>query len=850
MTGTIDRLKDLSPVQRKALAAMLARKGIDVHARLPIPRIGRDEPPALSHAQQRLWFLWLMEPESPAYNVPGAIRVRGPLDTSLLERTLRLLVRRHEALRTTFAEVGDRAVQVIHADLPPDIRHLDLRALPPAEREARGRASAVEEALAPFDLRGGPLLRVRLLRMAGDEHLLLITLHHIVADGWSVDIFLKEFAAIYDALREGAEPSLPALPIQYADYAAWQRGWLEAGERDRQLAYWRDRLGEEHPLLALPLDHPRPAVLGAAGGSVAFHLGAARSRGLKSLAQARGVTPFVLLLAAFKLLLMRYSGQSDLRVGVPVANRGRMETEGVVGFFVNTLVLRSRLDGRQRFGELLEEVKSASLAAQAHQDLPFETLVEVLQPERSLSHNPLFQVKFNYGFDTSVLPSPAGLRMTQEPGEFLGAHFDLALDVADSPEGLHGSMTYARDLFEPDSIRAMADAYQALLDDILRRPDAALWQLGPAVPPACLEGERIPPAWGVLAAWDDRLAGDPEGCALRDERGAYSAAELEAAANRLAQALRMRGVGRGGRVLLCLERSCLWVVGLLGVLKAGAAYVPVEPGLPAERLRRIAERSGARCVLSAGVSLAAAGSAGVEVIDLEDPALSALPDAPPPGRPGAADGAYLIYTSGSTGEPKGVLVGHGALDNYVRGLLARLSPAPGAGMAMVSTVGADLGHTVLFGALCGGVTLHLPGDECVRDPDRFAAYMARHEVGVLKIVPSHLRGLMQAARPGDVLPARLLVLGGEACDWELVERVRALRPGCRIVNHYGPTETTVGVLTFEAGERLADGPTVPLGRPLPNARVRVLGPDLEPVPVNAAGELYIGGGGGGRRRFP
>ncbi|MBK1842353.1 amino acid adenylation domain-containing protein, partial [Azospirillum sp. YIM B02556] len=839
-TSPVLSLDGLSRSRRRALAAVLAAKGIDVHTRFPIPRADRSEPLPLSFAQQRLWFLWRMDPGGAAYNVPGAIRVTGPLDPALLEAAFTHLTERHEALRTSFAERDGQPVQVVHPHLAPVLVRIDLSDLAPAEREARARDLAREEALAPFDLGTGPLLRLTLVRLADDDHLLLVTLHHIVADGWSVERFLAEFARSYDALRAGRQPDLPALPIQYADYAQWQRDWLEAGERDRQLAYWRDRLGTDHPVLSLPLDRPRPAVLGAHGGTVGFRLGAQRSRALKALAQARGVTPFVLLLAAFKLLLMKHSGETDLRVGVPFANRNRVETEGVVGFFVNTLVLRSRLDSREGFGTLLARLRETALEAQAHQDLPFEQLVEALQPERSLSHNPLFQVKFNYGFDTSTLPAPEGLRFAPEPTEFLGAHFDLALDIADAQDELHGSMTYARDLFDAPGVEGLVADYSSLLDAVLAQPDAPLWRLGPQGSAPCAEaGDWRDPAPGVLELWQARVAAEPEAVAVCDSGRTLTVRALDGLANRLANALRETGLRPGDRVLLCFERSCGLVAALLGVMKAGAAYVPLDPSQPAERLRRLALSSGARCVVAAGPTLSAAGATGLPCLDLDGPEIAGRPDRFDGPVPAEALPAYVIYTSGSTGEPKGVLVSHGALGSYLRGVLERLAVPKGSAMAMVSTVAADLGHTVLFGALCHGGALHLADDATARDPDRFATWMAGCGAGVLKIVPSHLRGLLHAGRAADVLPRDLLVLGGEACDGGLVEQVRGLRPGLRVLNHYGPTETTVGVLAHEVPAAIP--PLVPLGRPLANVRARVLDADLEPVPAGAVGELYIGG---------
>ncbi|WP_377806053.1 amino acid adenylation domain-containing protein [Azospirillum sp. A29] len=833
-------LDGLSRSQRRALAAVLAAKGIDIHTRFPIPRADRSQPLPLSYAQQRLWFLWRMDPGGAAYNIPGAIRVTGPLDPALLEAAFAHLADRHEALRTIFAEREGQPVQIIHPRLAPVLASIDLSALAPADREARARDLARGEALAPFDLGNGPLMRLTLVRLAAEEHLLLVTLHHIVADGWSVERFLAEFARSYDALRAGRQPDLPALPIQYADYAQWQRDWLEAGERDRQLAYWRGRLGTEHPVLPLPLDRLRPAVLGAHGGTVAFRLGAERSRALKALAQARGVTPFVLLLATFKLLLMKHSGETDLRVGVPFANRNRIETEGVVGFFVNTLVLRSGLDSRESFGTLLARLRDTALEAQAHQDLPFEQLVEALQPERSLSHNPLFQVKFNYGFDTSTLPAPEGLRLAPEPNEFLGAHFDLALDIADAPDELHGSMTYARDLFEAASVEGLVADYCGLLDAVLRQPDAPLWRLRPSgSAPAGESGGWRDPAPGVLELWNARVEADPEAVAVCGGERTLTVRALDGLANRLANALREAGIGPGDRVLLGFERSCGLIAALLGVMKAGAAYVPLDPSQPAERLRRLALSSGARCAVAAGTTLAAAGATGLSCLDLDGPHVASQPAGFDGPVPAVALPAYVIYTSGSTGEPKGVVVSHGALGSYLRGVLERLAVPKGTSMAMISTVAADLGHTVLFGALCHGGALHLADDATARDPDRFAAWMAGCGAGVLKIVPSHLRGLLHAARAADVLPRDLLVLGGEACDGGLVEQLRRLRPGLRVLNHYGPTETTVGVLTHEVPPAVPA--VIPLGSPLANVRVCVLDPDLEPVLAGAAGELYVGG---------
>ena len=834
-------LQNLSPSQRKAVEALLAKKGVDQQARLPIPRADRGQALPLSFAQQRLWFLWQLEPEGAAYNIPGAIRITGRLDAALLGRCLNALVQRHEALRTVFqsGENGDR--QIIQPTLEITLQQLDLSGLPSAEREAEARRLSTAKAQAPFDLRNGPLLRTCLLKLGDEQHLLLVTLHHIVADGWSVDIFLKEFSKLYDAGQQGKEAALSALPVQYADYALWQRDWLAAGESERQLSYWREQLGDEHPLLELPHDRPRPAVLSARGGNVEVQLDLATSERLKAFAKAREMTPFSVWLALYKLLLQRLSGASDLRVGVPVANRGRAEIAGVVGFFVNTLVLRTAFDSQLTFERWLTQVNSVSQQAQAHQDLPFERLVDALQPERSLSHNPLFQAKFNYGFDTSQLPSPAGLTLTSQAAEHLGAHFDLALDIADTPSGFRGFFTYACDLFDEASVKAFASMLQSLLHAALAAPETPLHQMGVAPSAASRQvGEAAAPASTVLALWQNRLDLQPQALAVDDGTQKLSRRELDNHANRLAQALVARGVTPGARVALCLPRSTQWVTALLGVLKAGATYLPLDPTQPPERLRKLLDASAACLVIGQDLSLATPTRSvlTLDAAEVQTQGADAPPVTPTPDQP-----AYLIYTSGSTGVPKGVFISHGALAGYVQGVLERLAPLADGGMAMVSSVAADLGHTTLFGALCGGRALYLPDDETVRDPDGFAAFISRHAISVLKIVPSHLNGLLLANPNASLLPRHALILGGESSSAALLERVRQLAPECRVFNHYGPSETTVGVLTYEWPLNAATPAKLALGKPLPGYRVEVLDADLNPVSIGVAGELYIGGAG-------
>ncbi|MFC4434947.1 amino acid adenylation domain-containing protein [Cupriavidus respiraculi] len=801
----------------------------------PPPRADRSAPLPLSWAQERLWFLWQLNPHSASYNIPRAVRLTGSLNGKALQQTFDTLVARHESLRTTFHPAGGGALQRIHAAAPLNIAVTDLASVDAASRDATVQALVDEEAQAPFDLETGPLVRVRLLRLAVDDHILLVTIHHIVSDGWSMNLVVDEFARLYAGFAQGRAVQLPELPIQYADYAAWQKRWLEGGELERQLQYWKAQLGTDPVVLELPVDRPRPALPSHRGGAVPFSLDGPLAARLRALARRADATVFTVLLAAFQALLYRHTGQRDLRVGVPVANRGRVETEGVVGLFINTQVLRTEITGSESFAALLGRVRETVLHAQANQDLPFERLVEALQPERSLSHNPLFQVMVNHQRrDRGVARRLPGLELAPVERTVRSTKMDLSLDTQeDEDDGtIVGVLGYAADLFDHSRIEGMLRDYLGILESVCE-------PTGPDTPVGLLAlhgsgqrrgmfGEAAAGAVDVLTAWKRNLADEPSAIALQVGDATLTRLQVDRLANAVAQALAVRGVGVESTVGLCVERSFAFAIGWLGILKVGATCVPLDPGQPVERLRQLLEDAGATVVVGA--------LEGVDSIDPDRltpveaaPSMDVVPD----------QAAYLIYTSGSTGTPKGVVVSHGALAYYVSGVLQRLNLPADASMAMVSTTAADLGHTVLFGALYSGRPLHLLPHDHAFDPDRFAAYMARHRVGVLKIVPSHLRALLQAGKPADVLPQTALILGGEATSADLAQTIRTLRPGCQLFNHYGPTETTVGVLTHHAYE-LEDGP-VPTGKPLPGSHVYVLDADLNPVPAGVAGELYIGG---------
>ncbi|OLS62233.1 non-ribosomal peptide synthetase [Pseudomonas putida] len=804
---------------------------------LPIAVTRSDTPRIpLSYAQQRMLFLWQMEPDNSAYNVPMAVRLNGPLDHAALGRALEQLVQRHETLRTRFVSVEGEFHQEILDQVPVALELVEV-----AEESAL--AALVEAELqAPFDLLGNRLLRVKLFRLGASEHVLTLCMHHVVSDGWSGQLLVREFVQFYQAQLSGQPAPLPELAIQYADYAIWQRAWLEAGEGERQLAYWQEQLGDEQPVLSLPLDHERPLQPSYRGAVLRADLPAGLSAQLKQVARNNGVTLFMLTLAAMSVVLARYSGQADIRIGAPNAGRTRSELEGLIGFFINTQVLRVQVDERQPFAALLEQVKQVVSGAQSHQELPFEHLVDALAPERNLGHNPLFQFKINQQVFVAEDGSEAergvdGLSVEKYASGSSDARFDLAYDFVDGPDGVRGYFTYATDLFEAATIARIAGSLRTVLENlvahvaepVLAFPEQAPQLAAPQAP--ALTGGNF------ISLWQQGLQTGRGKLALRAGEQTLDYAQLETQSNQLAHYLQGQGVQAGQVVALCQERGIEWVVSLLAVLKLGAVYLPLDSRQPQERLRQLVRDSGAVLLIQ-----------GVEM-DLGCPALSWNPSLwaecetrAPDVQIQAEQPAYIIYTSGSTGQPKGVVISHGALSNYVQAVLERLDLSADASLAMVSTIAADLGHTMLFGALASGRALHLLSHEHAFDPDRFAAYMAEHRIDVLKIVPSHLQGLLQAAKAADVLPRELLVLGGEASSWSLLEQIRGLKD-CRVLNHYGPTETTVGILTHEAGERLDGCRSVPVGQPLANGTAQVLDAWLNPVAEGVAGELYLGGEG-------
>ena len=823
---------------------------------VPMPRTG---PLPLSFAQQRLWFLDQLEPGNAAYNIAAALRLAGPPQHELLERALREVIRRHEALRTTFAVVLGEAAQVIGAPLEAPFPWIDLRSLPVEARQAETRRRIDEEARRPFDLARGPLVRMAFLWLADHEQVLLASLHHIVADGWSLGVLVRELVALFQAFATGRPAPLPDLPVQYADFARWQRDWLQGEVLEALLAYWREQLGGAGDVLALPTDRPRPPVQRLRGASFRFDVPAGLSAELAALSRRQSCTLFMLLLAAFQTLFLRFTQQSEIRVGTPVAGRNRIETETLIGFFVNMLVLRGDLSGDPGFAHLLGRVRETALGAHAHQDLPFELLVDALQPERDLSHTPLFQVVFALQNAPEGELELQGLALSALEVETGTAKFDLTLSLTETDAGLRGKLEYNTDLFDAATGRRLAASLLHLLGGVVRSPEARLSAL-----PVLGEAE----IHQLLRAWNDTETPRPVTCGLHDlfreqarkAPGAIALAdgearmtygELDRLSNRLAHRLRALGVGPESLVGLCLEPSAEMIVGLLGILKAGGAYVPLDPAYPRERLAFILEDTGLRVLLTRrGLMeyLPAAGAVPV-CLDHGEETLVGGEDGPLATGVSGENAAYVIYTSGSTGRPKGVVVSHGHVVRLFATTERWLGFGPEDTWTLFHSFAFDFSVWEIWGALLYGGRLVMIPFWSTRSPEAFLDLLRSEGVTVLNQTPSAFRQILRAdseRKESGGLALRRVIFGGEALELQSLrpwfERHGDERP--RLVNMYGITETTVHVTYREISAGDLDEVVGSLiGRPLPDLRAYVLDPRGEPVPVGVPGELHVGGAG-------
>ena len=826
-----------------------------------------------SYVQELLFLMDRASPGSSAYNVPRTRRLVGPLNVDALRRAFDALIARHEILRTTYAFHEDHPVQVIHPPRAVEFATIDLTALGQTERIQEAERIAKEQARKPFDLATDQLMRVTVIALANDDHVLHLDSHHIAFDGWSRDVLFRELSALYRQFAGGAQAALPELPIQYADYAIWEREHLAGPRLEKLLGYWRTQLGDADFVLELPTDFPRPSVPGFGGITDRITLEPDLLASVKALGRRHETTLYMTLLAAYATVLHRYTGQGDVLVGSPSAGRSRPETEGLIGYFANTIVQRARFADDPTFGELLTQIRASALGAYDHQEIPFEKLVLELQGGQQLSHSPLFQVVFTMlgggsdaGIakigDAEVRPFGAEDGMTK---------FDLTLFMTERDDSLTLTLRARSDLYSEATVRRMLGHLRTVLASAAANPATRISEIAllsdeerAAIDRSNASAIDLGAPTTIDHLFAAQAARVPDRTAVASEDRSLPYAEVDARSNQLANRLRALGVKEDSPVAITLDRSAELVIAILGVLKAGGAYVPVLPDLPIARAEQQIGESGARVVITTSSHEARVPS-GLAVVRLDSDAqsLAAEPVSPLGIAPNPDRLAYVLFTSGSTGVPKGVAVTHRNVVHYARAVSRVLAGLPsgtaGDGFAaldgwqfgMASTLGADLGNTSLFPSLFSGGTLHILAGDVTTDPSRFAAQLAAHPLDVLKITPNHLRALLgglSGAELTNALPREWIVLGGEALRWDFAQHL-ADAGRCRVLNHYGPTETTVGVSTFEvtpassSAARDAGAQTVPIGRPLANVKLHVLDAHRQHVPVSVPGELFISGDG-------
>jgi amino acid adenylation domain-containing protein len=810
-------------------------------ARPPLARVPRTDRLPVSFAQQRLWFLDQLEPGSAFYNIPAHVLLEGTLEARALEEALAALCRRHEALRATFVPVDGEPVLRLLAESSLRLERADLSHLPPAEAEQRARALATEESLRPFDLARGPLLRATLVRLSPTRHVLLMTMHHIVSDAWSMEILMRELGALYGAFSRGQPSPLATPALEYVDYAAWQRQWLRGAALERQLSWWRKQLAGAPASLSLPTDRPRPAVQTYRGAALPFELPPTLSASLASLCRQEGVTPFMALLAAWQVLLARHAGQRDVCVGTPIAGRAQAELEGMVGFFVNMLVLRARLDANPSFRELLRQGREFALGAYAHQDVPFERLVEELRPPRDRSRSPLFQVGFAYQQAGGPALSLAGLTTRPLETERTTSKFELTLELVESAQGLQGLIEYNADLFDASTVARLARHFRRLLESLLSAPE------GRVLDASLLdEAERRQ----VLQVWNDsatpfpdeacihhlfeRLAAlTPGATAVEYGAEALTYAQLDTRANQLAHRLRAAGVGTEVTVAAALPRGLELVVALLGVLKAGGVWLPLDPAYPSERLAYMLEDSGAALLLTDTATHPGLPRTGRPVLCLDEVRLADFPATPPETGTLATNLAYIIYTSGSSGRPKATLLQHRGLCNTALAAVRLHRFTPESRVLQVAASSFDASLCEIFGTLLAGGTLVMAPRESLLPDAPLRKLLQDKRINAATLTPAVLAQL----EPRGLEGLRTLISAGEALPPALAKRWAS---GRLLLNAYGPTEASVCATITPEGvvpERIT------IGGAWPNTRLYVLDAGLRPVPVGVPGELFIAGEG-------
>ena len=839
----------LSDRRRALLEKLLREEGFSASDPDQIGPREQRGPAALSFAQQRLWFLQQLEPESYVYNIPVALRIEGPLDVNALEDAISQVIRRHESLRTTFKTVNGQTFQFIN---PPFRVHLSpeiVQLSPETSGEREITIQAKQELQRAFDLTAGPLIRATLLRFAEDDHVLLLTMHHIVADGWSIGVLLRDLGACYGS-SQGRQLDLPELRVQYADFAAWQRHERHSALLAAQLEYWRVQLAGVPARLALPTDRQRPERSTFRGANIPFLVSRQLQERLAKLGQSEGATLFMVLLAAFNVLLYRYSGQEDIAVGTPVAQRNRPEIEELIGFFVNTLVLRTQLSGELTFRELLRRAREVSLGAFAHQDLPFEKLVEELHPQRNLGQSPLFQVMLDLQNAPMELKQINGLRLSLVPVEMETAKFDLTLTFSQTGEGLDAALEYSTELFDEATARRLVTNFLILIEGITQYPDTKI-DLLPLL--AGAEKQKLLVEWNdtkvdhkehthVHHVFEQQAQRIPNGIAVVCASETLSYEQLNHRSNQLARCLQRSGAEPGNLIGICLDRSAEMPLAILAVLKAGCAYVPLDPAYPAERLAFMMKDTQIKTVVTNSRLLPRIPQMAVKIIclDRDSDTIANESEENLPGTALLDHPAYVIYTSGSTGKPKGVVISH---RNLVHSTLARIAyyAEPVGAFLWLSSFSFDSSVAGLFWTLCQGGKLVIPEEGSHRDPAYLGELIERHSISHLLCLPLLYRLLLEHEER-RLESLRVAIVAGEPCPADLADLHRRRAQQATLFNEYGPTEATVWSTVYDF-RFFAGGNAVPIGRQVANTALYMLDRHLHPVPIGATGELCIGGEG-------
>ncbi|NEP88101.1 MAG: amino acid adenylation domain-containing protein [Okeania sp. SIO2C2] len=825
----------------------------------PIERNGNPLP--LSYAQQRLWFIEKMALSSNAYNMPLTLHLVGQLNHVALEKSINQIIARHETLRTTFSEINGTPVQIIKPSFELQLPLQDLSKLAPSAQKTKLQQLLQQENELSFNLEVDHPIRAQLFQLGITEHILQITLHHIASDGWSLTVLPKELSAIYSAALAEKPSPLPELPIQYADYAVWQRDYLQGETLETQLSYWKQKLGNL-PQLQLPTDHPRPPIQTFNGEDISITIPVELTSKLRKLTQQQGVTLFMTLLAAFKVLLSRYSGQESIIVGTPIANRNRSEIEGSIGFFVNSLVMYTDLGGDCSFTEVLNRVKQTALEAYSHQDIPFEKLVEQLQPQRSLSQNPLFQVMFGVHQEETLKPSFSLPNLEvgwyEESGAEMTVRMDLELHLWPVGEEIKGFCAYNRDLFEPETISRMMSHYENLLSAVVETPEEPISQL-PLMKEA--ELEQILVEWNRIKTdypndkcihelFEAQVEKTPDAIAVVFEEQKLTYSELNSKANQLAHYLQTLGVQPDVPVGICLERSLEMVIGILGILKAGGAYVPIDPSYPQERITyTIADAAVPVLLTQEGLVEGLQDRSQIICLDRAWSEISQQSSANPDSGVQPYHLSYVIYTSGSTGEPKGVMIQHENVTHLFSSTESWYSFNSQDVWTLFHSFAFDFSVWEIWGALLYGGRLVVVPYWVSRSPDAFYELLCQEQVTILNQTPSAFKQLIyfeQSQEYASNLSLRLVIFGGEALDFH------SLKPWFdkhgdtlpQLVNMYGITETTVHVTHYPINsENLQEGTSSVIGRPIDNMQAYVLDKNRQLMPVGVAGELYISGAG-------